>query len=311
MAGTAGLPGAVTRPHRPVRPSTGASVTGRQAPTRTPMSSRGWSVRATGLVATRAQPTQAAMPETGALPEPSSPSALTGRPDERSGGPMTVAVRSRPRRTCAGHTPMPRAPRATMTTGPAAGLSSVATPPGTRFRQALLPMARDGRLLRCREVRRRWSQRPGASFRQRGPTPDDRVRRRRCTAQGCAAATSLAGGRIPPRGWHHATERSGPVPPSGRSGRCLRRMGGRCLRQMGGRRLQGLSGHVLRIDPGRPSPSCAPCTRRLLPGQHGPSRPAPGPRSRPKPRRCSPLLAAGQNVARIFRWRTSTGCAGR
>jgi hypothetical protein len=288
MAGAAKLAGAVTRTHRPVRPSPAASVTGRQPPTRAPMSSPGWSARVTGLAATRAQRTRATMPGAGALPEPCCPSALTARRDEPSGGPMTAAARSRPRRTCAGHAPMPMAPRATMPTGPAAGLSPAATPCGTRFRRALRPMAQDGR----------------------GPTPDARVRGR-CTARGCDATTSLAGGRTPPRGWRHATGRSGLVPPSARSGRYLRQVGDRCLRQVGVRCLQGLSGQLLRIDPGRPSPSGAPCPHRLVPGRHGPSRSAPDQRSRPKPGRCSALVASGLNLARIFRWRSSHGCARR
>ena len=319
MAEAAGVPGAVTQPRCPVCPSPAATVTGRRPPARTPMSSPGWSARATGLAATRAQRTQAAMPGTGALPEPSCPSAPTARPGEPTGGPMTAAVRPRQRRTCAGHVPMPMASRATMTTGPAAGLCPVATPSGTRFRRALRPMARGGHLLRCRGARRRRRQRRGASFQQRGPTLDARIRRRRCTARGCAGTTNLAGGRIPAHGSHHATGRSGPVPPSGLSDRCLRQVGGRCLRQVGGcclrqvggRYLQGLSCHVRRIDPGRPSSTCAICPLRLVPDPHGPSGPAPSKRSRSKPRRSTPLLASGQKLEPIFRWRSSNGCARR
>ena len=302
-AGIAGLPGAAIRPDGPGRPSPAARVAGREPATRTLTSLPGWSARTTGLrrttgvVAGAQQTTWAALPMIGGL----RPTALAARPDQPICAPMMAAVGFRLRQTGAGPAPMRRPTTATTATGQEVGVSLA----GTGFRRDPGSVARRGCRLRRRRVRGLRSQRRDEIIPQRGPRPVTRTRRRPPRA-GRGGATNLTRDRMLDPGRHRGTEHPGPAPLSGPPGPApASGWSGRCLRQPGG--------HSLRSDPGWSSRSCAPCRRRQVQCQHGRSQnglsqDGLSQHHRPKSRRRSPLLAAGPNSGRIFRWRISNGC---
>ncbi len=168
-AGTAGSPGAGTRPDGPVRPGPSAGGSGRQLTSRTLTCSAG--KRATGRrmatgAATRMRLTRAALPETGGLPVLPGLTARAARPSQMACDPTTAAARPPPGRTGGGAARMRMPTRATTNPGLTAGASLAATMTRAGCRMARVPTVRRGHLVRSRRVPGLRNQRHGGSFRR-------------------------------------------------------------------------------------------------------------------------------------------------
>ena len=279
MAGTAGLPGAATRPGGPVRP--GRSRTGRSPMMRTATSSAGSDGQATGLClaagAPRAHQTRVAMLPTGALPVAASgPIGLVARQDQAASDPTTGVAHPRPGRTRAGPAPRRTAIRAA---GQQAGTSRAVMTTGAGFLRATSSRVRHGLLVRCTGAPGQLSRRHGERYRKCGLRTGGRVR---------PGPRSPVGFRRPTRGQTPARARPArtvaEMPPCGATPNGARRPApGRMGRQ-----------HQ-RTAPGR-----APIT-----GQAGGPKPAPGRRG--PTARCGP---ASPPTAR-FLWRPTGTCPPR